>query len=67
MNLEYGWYPAKRKLSENDAHYCSLMGEAWVRQAYTELDASIKSWRRGREGNGRVVAVKETKHGHGNH
>jgi SAM-dependent methyltransferase len=59
MDLEYGWYPLKRKLRDNDAHYCSLMGEAWVRQAYAELDIDTESWRSGREGNGRIVAVKE--------
>jgi len=59
MDLEYGWYPAKEKLRSNDAHYCSLMGGAWVRQACAELDICIESWRSGREGNGRIVAVKE--------
>ncbi len=59
MDLEYGWYPAKEKLRSNDAHYCTLMGEAWVRHAYAELDICIESWRSGREGNGRIVAVKE--------
>lgn len=59
FDLEYGWYPAKRKLRENEKRYCHLMGEAWVRQAHAELDIDIESWRSGREGNGRVLAVKE--------
>ena len=59
MDLEYGWYPAREMLRSNDAHYCSLMGEVWVHQAYAELDIDIESWRTGREGNGRIVAVKE--------
>jgi len=58
-DLEYGWYPAKQKLKGNEEHYYHLMGEAWVRQAYADLDIDIESWRSGREGNGRVVAVKE--------
>ena len=58
MDLEHGWYPAKRKLQENEKHYSRLMGEAWVRQAYAELDSDIGSWRSGREANTRVVAVK---------
>jgi SAM-dependent methyltransferase len=58
MDLEHGWYPAKEKLRSNDAHYRALMGEGWVRQAYADLDISIESWRSGREGNGRIVAVK---------
>lgn len=59
FDLEYGWYPLKRKLRENDAHYTALMGEAWVRQAYADLDIDTEAWRSGREGNGRVVAVRE--------
>ena len=59
MDLEYGWYLSRQKLRENEEHYYHLMGEAWVRQAYAELDIDIESWRSGREGNGRVVAVKE--------
>jgi SAM-dependent methyltransferase len=59
MDLEYGWYRSKEKLRKNDAHYCSLMGEEWVRQAYAELDIDTESGRTGREGNGRCVAVKE--------
>jgi SAM-dependent methyltransferase len=58
-DLEYGWYPAKQKLRENEEHYYHLMGEAWVRQAYAELAIDIESWCSGREGNGRVVAVRE--------
>lgn len=59
MDLEYGWYPAKQRLRERDQHYSNLMGECWVRQAYAELDIDIEAWRSGREGNGRIVAVKE--------
>lgn len=59
FDLEYGWYPAKQKLRENEEHCYRLMGEAWVRQAYAELDIDIESWRSGREGNGRIVAVRE--------
>ena len=59
LDLEYGWCFAKQKLREHDRHYTELMGEAWVRQAYAELDIEIEAWRSGREGNGRIVAVKE--------
>jgi len=59
MDLELGWYRSKQKLREKEAHYRCLMGEAWVRKAYAELDADTESWRSGREGNGRVLAVKE--------
>ena len=57
-DLELGWYRCKQKLRENDEHYFSLMGEGWVRRAYAELDIDTESWRSGREGNGRVIAVK---------
>ena len=36
-----------------------LMGEAWVRQAHADLDAYLETWRSGRMGYGRIVAVKE--------
>ena len=57
-DLEYGWYPEKEKLRDNDAHYRSLMGEDWVRRAYADLDSEIELWRSGRAGNGRIVAEK---------
>ena len=58
-DLEYGWLPARKKLEGNEAHYRDLMGEEWVRQAYAELDSRTESWHSGREGNGRIIAVKE--------
>ncbi len=58
-DLELGWYPAKRKLQENEDHYAALMGEAWLRRAYGDLDSDTELWQSGREGNGRLVAVKE--------
>jgi SAM-dependent methyltransferase len=59
MDLEYGWYPAKQKLRQNNAHYCSLMGEEWVRKAFESLDADIAAWQSGSMGCGRIVAMKE--------
>jgi SAM-dependent methyltransferase len=59
MDLEYGWYPARKKLQDDEMHYRDLMGEAWVRQAYADLDMDTESWRSGREGDGRIIAVKE--------
>lgn len=59
MDLELGWYRSKQKLRDNEAHYRCLMGEDWVRKAYAELDVDTESWHSGREGNGRVLAVKE--------
>ena len=57
-DLELGWCRSKQKLRESDEHYFHLMGEGWVRRAYAELDIDTESWRSGREGNGRVIAVK---------
>lgn len=59
MDLELGWCRSKQKLRDNEAHYRCLMGEDWVRKAYAELDVDTESWHSGREGNGRVLAVKE--------
>ncbi len=58
-DLELGWYPAKRKLQESEEHYTALMGATWVRRAYADLASDTELWRSGREGNGRIVAVKE--------
>ena len=58
-DIEHGWLPAQRKLREREEHYLALFGEGWVRRADAELQIDIESWRNGREGNGRIVAVKE--------
>jgi len=57
--LEHGWLPIRRKLEENEAHYRNLLGDEWVKKAYQSIDEDIATWREGRLGSGRVVAVKE--------
>jgi SAM-dependent methyltransferase len=59
-DLTYGWLPEMEKLRCREQHYRTRFGEAWVRKAYAELQIDTESWRSGREGNGRIVAAKET-------
>jgi SAM-dependent methyltransferase len=59
LDLTYGWVPSMEKLRCREQHYRTRFGEAWVQKAYAELQIDIESWRSGREGNGRIVAVKE--------
>lgn len=58
MDLEYGWLAIRHKLDTGEAHYRSVFGEEWVRQARAELDKDTEAWQSGQEGNGRIVAVK---------
>jgi len=57
--LERGWLISQQKLQQNEAHYRELMGDAWVQQAYKNLDADIAQWRSGQVGNARIVAVRK--------
>ncbi len=59
LDLAYGWVAEMEKLRCREQHYRTLFGEAWVQKAYAELQIDTESWRSGREGNGRIVAVKE--------
>jgi SAM-dependent methyltransferase len=58
-DIEFGWLPKQRKLCEHAEHYLSRFGEGWLRRADSETRGDLESWRSGREGNGRIVAVKE--------
>jgi SAM-dependent methyltransferase len=58
MDLEYGWLVSRQKLETDEAHYRSVFGDDWVRQGRAELDKDTAAWQSGREGNGRIVAMK---------
>lgn len=58
MDLEYGWLASRHRLEANEAHYRAVFGDDWVRQARAELDKDTEAWQSGKEGNGRIVAVK---------
>ena len=58
VDLEYGWLAIRDKLEANEEHYRETFGDEWVRDARLELAKDTEAWQSGREGNGRVVAVK---------
>ncbi|HEY32575.1 MAG TPA: methyltransferase domain-containing protein [Dehalococcoidia bacterium] len=57
-DIEFGWKALDRKLSEKEDEYAAVLGKDWVRYAHEEFNSEIKRMRKGRWGNGRIVATK---------
>lgn len=57
-DIEIGWKPLDKRLSEQEEEFSRVLGEDWVQNAHKEFANEIERMRKGEWGNGRIVAQK---------